>query len=71
MQAQVQVLSFLPTQLSHIFKWFFFKKIQQYAPNWASLWGDFLSLYSRFYEVIMLESTYVTSEKKMQVIFRC
>jgi len=31
------------------------------------VWGDFLFLYSQFYEVIILESTYVISEKKMQV----
>jgi hypothetical protein len=33
------------------------------------LWGDFLSLYSRFYEVIIRESTCATSEGKMQVYF--
>jgi len=71
MQAQVQVLNFLLTQLSHILKWLLKKILQHYAPNWASLWNDFLSLYSRFYEVIMLESTYITAERKMQVIFRC
>ncbi len=36
------------------------------------LWSDFLSLYSRFYEVIILESTYVTGEKKeYKCISRC
>jgi len=35
----------------------------------SSLWGDFLSLYSRFYEVTILENTYVTTEGKMQVYF--
>jgi len=31
--------------------------------------GDFLSLYSRFYEVIILESTCAIGEGKMQVYF--
>jgi hypothetical protein len=36
------------------------------------LWGDFLSLYSRFYEVTILESTYTINEKnKCKCIFRC
>jgi hypothetical protein len=30
------------------------------------MWGDFLSLYSRFYEMIILEDTYAISERKMQ-----
>jgi len=34
-----------------------------------ALWGGFPSLYSQFYKVIMLESTNVTSEGKMQVYF--
>jgi hypothetical protein len=33
------------------------------------VWGDFVSLYSQFYEVIILESTYVIGERKMQVYF--
>jgi mRNA deadenylase 3'-5' endonuclease subunit Ccr4 len=32
--------------------------------NYLGVWGDFLS-YSWFYEVTILESTYVTNEKKM------
>jgi hypothetical protein len=32
------------------------------------LWGDFLSFYSQFYEVIILE-TYVIGEREMQNIF--
>jgi hypothetical protein len=31
------------------------------------LWGDFPSLYSRFYKVTMLESTNAIGEGKMQV----
>jgi len=33
------------------------------------MWGDFLSFYFQFYEVIILESTYVTSERKMRMYF--
>jgi hypothetical protein len=33
------------------------------------LWGDFLSFYSQFYEVIILENTYATDEGKMQSVF--
>ncbi len=33
------------------------------------MWGDFLSFYFRFYEVIILESTYATGEGKMQMYF--
>jgi hypothetical protein len=33
------------------------------------MWGDFMSLYSQFYEVIILESTYATNERKMQNVF--
>jgi hypothetical protein len=33
------------------------------------LWGDFLSLYSQFYEVIILKGTYVIGEGKMQSVF--
>jgi len=29
-------------------------------------WSDFLSFYSRFYEVIILEGTYAISERKVQ-----
>jgi hypothetical protein len=32
------------------------------------VWGDFPSLYSRFYEVIILEGTYAIGEGKMQSI---
>jgi hypothetical protein len=35
----------------------------------ATMCGDFLSLYSWFFEVTILESTYVISEGKMQNIF--
>jgi hypothetical protein len=35
----------------------------------GGMWGNFLSLYSRFYEVIILESTYATNEKKIQNVF--
>ncbi len=36
------------------------------------LWGDFLSFYSWFYEVTILESTYATSEgKNAKCISRC
>jgi len=31
------------------------------------MWGDFLSLYFQFYEVIILKSTYAIGEGKMQV----
>jgi hypothetical protein len=34
-----------------------------------NLWGDFPSLYSQFYEVIILESTYAIGEGKVQVYF--
>jgi len=35
-----------------------------------NLWGNFLSLYSRFYEVTIFKSTYVNDEgKKMQYVF--
>jgi hypothetical protein len=33
------------------------------------MWGHFMSPYSRFYEVIILESTYATGEGKMQMYF--
>jgi len=33
------------------------------------LWNNFLSLYSQFYEVTILESTYAIGEKKMQSVF--
>jgi hypothetical protein len=32
------------------------------------MWGDFLSLYSWFFEVIIFEGTYVISEEKMQSV---
>jgi hypothetical protein len=36
------------------------------------VWGDFMSLCSRFYEVTIFESTYATSEgKKYKCISRC
>jgi hypothetical protein len=47
-------------------------KIQQVDnvdKNFKPLWSDFLSFYSRFYEVTILESTYATDEGKMQVYF--
>ncbi len=31
------------------------------------LWGDFLSLYSQFYKVIMHENTNATNEGKIQM----
>jgi hypothetical protein len=34
------------------------------------MWGNFLSFYSRFYEVTIFESTYAIGEgKKMQMYF--
>jgi hypothetical protein len=33
------------------------------------VWGDFLSLYSWFYEVIIFENTYVTGEEKNASVF--
>jgi hypothetical protein len=33
------------------------------------LWSDFLSLYSRIYELTMLESTHATGEGQMQSVF--
>jgi len=33
------------------------------------LWGDFSSLYSQFYEVIILRGTYVIGEGKMQSVY--
>jgi hypothetical protein len=33
------------------------------------LWSNFLSFYSQFYEVIILENTYVIGERKMQNVF--
>jgi hypothetical protein len=36
---------------------------------WWFLWGDFLSLYSRFYEVTISESTYAINEGKNASVF--
>jgi hypothetical protein len=33
---------------------------------WDPVWSDFLSIYSEFYEVIILKGTYVINERKMQ-----
>jgi hypothetical protein len=33
------------------------------------VWGDFLSFYSWFYKVIILEGTYAISEGKMQNVY--
>ncbi len=33
----------------------------------GQMWGNFLSFYSQFYEVTILENTYATGEGKMQV----
>jgi hypothetical protein len=33
------------------------------------VWDNFLSFYSEFYEVTILESTYATSEGKVQMYF--
>jgi hypothetical protein len=39
---------------------------------YPQVWGDFPSLYSRFYKVIMFESTNVTNEgKKHKCNSRC
>jgi hypothetical protein len=35
----------------------------------GDLWGDFMSLYFRFYEVAILESTYATGEGKNASVF--
>jgi hypothetical protein len=36
----------------------------------VALWGNFLSLYSQFYEVIIFGGTYATNEgKEMQSVF--
>jgi hypothetical protein len=45
------------------------KKEEKYKITPPTLWDDFLSFYSQFYEVTILESTYATSEGKMQVYF--
>jgi hypothetical protein len=42
---------------------------QQARKSKMWLWGDFSSLYSRFYKVIMLESTNATNEGKIQMSF--
>jgi hypothetical protein len=41
----------------------------KYVHSYGMLWGNFSSLYSRFYEVTILESTNATDEGKMQVYF--
>jgi hypothetical protein len=47
-------------------------KSSSYSLTWVKhldlmVWGDFPSLYSRFYKVIMLESTNATNDGKTQV----
>jgi hypothetical protein len=41
--------------------------IMKYEPS--ALWGNFLSLYSQFYEVTILENTCATNKEKMQCVF--
>jgi hypothetical protein len=43
--------------------------LQSFARIQVQLWGDFLSLYSQFYEVIILGGTYVIGERKMQSVY--
>jgi hypothetical protein len=51
-------------------EWFhLLNRLEQFCDIDWKLWGDFSSLHSRFYEVIIFRGTYVIGEGKMQIIF--
>jgi hypothetical protein len=50
----------------------FYPNLSKHVQLSIYLWGNFLSFYSRFYEVIIFESTCATSEgKNCKCIHRC